>query len=427
MRYDILSVTPAYGQWKWKPERAFRAVANYQRFLSEAEGRSLEQYWEDEGGDLEFIRKNERTEKVENWFPPSDTRIASTLWTDIHAYVNQKDYPTEKHEELLARIIGLASNPGEIVVDCFVGSGTTAAVAQRLGRRWIVCDINKGAIQTTSKRLQRIIQEQVDVAGRPQQPSLEGVDAKSEPLQPSQLSFAVNRVNDYDLNIQHVEAVNLACEHIGVTRTRTDGYFDGTLGKRLVKVVPFNHPLTPLDLEEVKRELQARPDEDRDVVMVCLGKDPASDMWLDDWNRMRRGGGAPNKIDVIELRTDPKYGKFFQHQPARAKVRLLHGKDTDTVEIQDFVSPSIIERLREQAGLLQPKIDDWRAMVDSVLIDPDYDGAVFRIAVSDVPERKTDLVAGRYDIPAGKSTVAVKIIDMLGEEVLVTLRRAARD
>ena len=64
-------------------------------------------------------------------------------------------------------------------------------------------------------------------------------------------------------------------------------------------------------------------------------------------------------------------------------------------------------------------------MVDSVLIDPDYDGAVFRIAVSDVPERKTDLVAGRYDIPIGKGTVAVKIIDMLGEEVLVTIHRAA--
>jgi hypothetical protein len=61
-------------------------------------------------------------------------------------------------------------------------------------------------------------------------------------------------------------------------------------------------------------------------------------------------------------------------------------------------------------------------MVDCVLIDADFDGKVFRIGLSDVPEKKTDLVAGRYELPApvGK-TIAVKIIDMLGEEVLVTL------
>ena len=349
------------------------------------------------------------------------------VWTDIPPVNPMADergpYPTQKPESLLARLVRASSRAGDLIFDCFVGSGTTAAVAQKLGRRWIACDINKGSIQTTSKRLQKIIEEQIDTAGQAQQPSLDGVDAAVEAPTPAQLSFAVHRVNDYDLTIQHVEAVNLACEHIGVTRTRTDGYFDGTLGKRLVKIVPFNHPLTPLDLEEVKRELEGRPEEDRDVIMVCLGKDPAADAWLDDWNRMRRGGGAPNKIEVIELRTDPKYGKFFQHQPARAKARLTRGKTGDTVEIQDVVSPSIIERLRDQAGLLQPKIDDWRAMVDSVLIDPDYDGTVFRIAVSDVPERKTDLVAGRYEIPAGTGTVAVKIIDMLGEEVLVTLPR----
>jgi hypothetical protein len=61
-------------------------------------------------------------------------------------------------------------------------------------------------------------------------------------------------------------------------------------------------------------------------------------------------------------------------------------------------------------------------MVDVVLIDLDYDGAVFAIDLSDVPERKDDLVQGTYHLPApeGETTVAVKVIDMLGEEVLVT-------
>jgi hypothetical protein len=99
---------------------------------------------------------------------------------------------------------------------------------------------------------------------------------------------------------------------------------------------------------------------------------------------------------------------------------------TITVEIEDFISPTIVERLHDQAGLLKPKIDDWRAMVDCVLIDPDYDGKVFRIAVSDVPERKTDLVSGRYELPQSGTgrAIAVKIIGMLGEEVLVTFPRS---
>ena len=124
-----------------------------------------------------------------------------------------------------------------------------------------------------------------------------------------------------------------------------------------------------------------------------------------------------NRIEVIELRTDPKYGKFFQHQPAKARVKASRKRER-LVEVEDFISPSVVERLQE-AGLLKPKIDDWRAMVDCVLIDADYDGKVFRIGLSDVPEKKTDLVAGRYELPApGARRSRSKIIDMLGEEVL---------
>ncbi len=352
-------------------------------------------------------------------------KLVHDVWDDITTYRAQGDeylgFPTQKPEQLIERILALASGPGDLVMDCFIGSGTAAAAAQKLGRRWIGCDINKGAIQTTSKRLQAIICEQIEEKRKPRQEQLEVIGEGRTP-EAAQISFAVYRVNDYDLAIQHLEAVELACEHIGVTRTRTDRYFDGTLGKKPVKIVPFNHPLTLLDLEEVKRELEARPGEDRGVVLVCLGKEPAADAWIEDWNRLRRGKEAVNRIEVIELRTDPKYGKFFQHQPARARVKIARKGEIATVEIEDFISPSIIERLQGQGGLLKPKIDDWRAMVDCVLIDADYDGKVFRIALSDIPERKTDLVAGRYEIAVGPGprTVAVTIVDMLGEEVLVT-------
>lgn len=105
-----------------------------------------------------------------------------------------------------------------------------------------------------------------------------------------------------------------------------------------------------------------------------------------------------------------------------ARVRL----DGSRLVIDDFISPSILERLGHQDGVLSPQVTDWRSMVDSVMIDTAYDGSVFNVAVADIPERKTDVVAGSYDLelPAGASApVAVKVTDMLGEEVLVVLDR----
>ena len=327
-------------------------------------------------------------------------------------------YPTQKSKGLLERVIKVSSNPDSLIFDCFIGSGTTAAVAQKLGRRWIGCDINNGAIQTTSKRVQKIILEQIKEQKKKHPRLIED----EEEIKPASLAFDVYRVNDYDLQIQHNEAVNLACEHIGIERKRTDTFFDGTLGKRLVKIIPFNHPLSPIDLEEIKKELEARPDEDRTITVVCLGMELTAKAWVEEWNRLRKGKNAINKIDVIELRSDAKYGGFIKHEPAKAKVKFSRNKEKVIVEIEDFISPTIITRLQQQAGLLQAKIDDWRSMVDCVVIDVNYKGKVFNIAVSDVPEKKNDLVKGRYELRDVKknSTIALKIIDMLGEEVLIT-------
>lgn len=377
---------------------------------------------------------------------PSAGTLAGDIWDDLLAYRvygdENADYPTQKNESLIERCVDLGSEPGDLVLDCFLGSGTTAAVAQKLGRRWIGADINKGAIQTTIKRLQGVIQEQVERAQQLPLPLGEGGGEGDIP--PAQLGFAVYRVNDYDLQIQHNEAFNLAVEHLGMTRTKTDSYFDGTLGRKLVKIVPFNHPVTALDLEEVKKELNHRPDEERDIVLVGLGKEYAVEAWLGEWNKLRKQGSIPNRIEVIELRSDPKYGGFFTHEPAKAKVsfRVLEsdGKlskkreqapalQNQRVEItiDDFISPTILERLKQQNKdnlLFQPQVSDWRSMVDSVMIDSNYDGKVFNITLADVPERKNDLVEGKYVIEAKKgATVAVKVTDMLGEEVLVLTAR----
>ncbi len=332
----------------------------------------------------------------------------------------REEYPTQKPVTLLERLIRSSTNPGDIVLDCFIGSGTTAAVAQQLNRRWIGCDINKGAIQTTAKRLQELMRAQASTAGMPQQGDLIGT---SEPTQqPCQLGFATYRVNDYDLQIQHNEAVELACQHLGVTRTRTDSFFEGTQGGRLVKIVPFNHPLTPLDLEAVRNELKTRPTEERDVMLVCLGWQHDARAWVDSYNRNR----PVNKLHVVELRTDRKLGGIIKHEPLSAQVsaqRVGEGADAQlVVELQDVVSPTIMQRLNLEQGVFRAQITDWRAVVDCILIDTQFDGQVFNVTLADVPERKQDLVNGRYELPAppAGSTVAVKIIDMLGEELVVT-------
>jgi len=317
----------------------------------------LERLWS-EG---RILRKKDTTPRLDGlkvYLDETSGKPLTTIWVDVARIGNTSserlNYPTQKPESLLHRIIESSSSPGDLVLDCFIGSGTTAAVAQKLRRRWIGCDINKGAIQTTSKRLQMIITEQVAIEKETGKQGEFISMKKDDAPKPAQLSFGVFRVNDYDLQIQHNEAVNLACEHIGVTRSRTDIYFDGTLGKRLAKIIPFGHPLTLLDLEELKKELSARPNEDRDVVLVCLGKEIAVDAWVEDWNRIRKRGDVPNKIEVIELRTDLKYGKFFLHQSSRAKVDIRRDGEKILVEIKDFISPTIIERLKNQSGILNP-------------------------------------------------------------------------
>jgi adenine-specific DNA-methyltransferase len=358
---------------------------------------------------------------IRQYLDETEGTAIQSIWTDIQP-VNPASpelgaFPTQKPEALLDRIVRASSNPGDIVLDCFIGSGTTAAVAQKLGRRWIGADINKGAIQTTEKRLAAIIEDQARAASS-EQLAMES----SEAPQPAQLGFSVQRVNDYDLQIQHNEAVNLAVEHLGADRTKTDAFFQGTLGRELLYIVGFNHPCSPLDLQAVAHELEQRPDEQRDVVAVALGRELACEPWLNDYNRVR----PINRIRLIELRTDPKYGKFFEHRPASARVRFEADDDAVKVVIDDFVSPSIVERLSAQEGVLTPQITDWRAMVDSVFIDAAYDGEVFNVMQADIPERRQDLVSGSYEEtrPVGSARpIAVRITDMLGEEVLIVEAR----
>ena len=101
---------------------------------------------------------------------PERGTLVSDVWDDMPSYQPKPDvntkYPTQKPDELLERLVGGASREGDLVADFFPGSGTTLAVAERLGRKWIGCDIGRFAIHTSRKRLIGV-QRELKAANKP--------------------------------------------------------------------------------------------------------------------------------------------------------------------------------------------------------------------------------------------------------------------
>lgn len=90
------------------------------------------------------------------YYLQTDDSPIDSDWTDLRGYVRSKRYPTENPEELLERVIECASQEGDLVIDCFGGSGTTGAVAEKMGRKWILCDFGKHSIYTMQARILEI-------------------------------------------------------------------------------------------------------------------------------------------------------------------------------------------------------------------------------------------------------------------------------
>jgi len=109
----------------------------------------------DKEGKLYFTKKGGI--RIKRYLDEDKGIPLQTIWTDIYATNSQAveriGYPTQKPETLLERVIKVSSNPGDLVLDAFAGSGTTLAVAEKLGRRWIGIDCGKLAIYTMQKRL----------------------------------------------------------------------------------------------------------------------------------------------------------------------------------------------------------------------------------------------------------------------------------
>lgn len=346
--------------------------------------------------------KSESSEIPEDKVLPSDTWYIAT----INAMAKEKaNYPTQKPEKLLEKIIMASSNPGDLVFDCFMGSGTTQAVAMKLGRRFIGADINLGAIQTTTKRLLSVGKELED-----NQTSMgSAADTKYT-------GFEVYNVNNYDFFRNPVEARELLISALEIQPFPASDVWDGELDGRMVKIMPVNRIATKADLKELIANLPYKTYEKRKeenpgqpverITIVCMGHEPdlkgALEQELVDYKV---------DIQIVDILRDK--ADLQLKRDAEAEIVREGGK----LVIRSFYPMNLMQKL----SLQKEYVEDWRQLVDSIMIDWNYDGVVMQPAVTDVPG-KDELVIGVYDIPEDCGTIKVKITDLLSESLEVEVR-----
>ncbi|MEI6787673.1 MAG: DNA methyltransferase [bacterium] len=186
----------------------------------------------------------------------------SDFWDDIDVINSMADeyqgYNTQKPEALIERVIKASSNEGDLVADFFCGSGTTAAVAEKLGRKWIATDLGKFGIHTTRKRLIQV-QRELKSAGKPfrafevlnlgryERQAYLNIGGRLSGKQKEQ-ALARKEQEFRDLILRAYRAEPL-----------TDtAFFHGKSGGRLVVVGPINLPVGRLFIEEVITECRKR-------------------------------------------------------------------------------------------------------------------------------------------------------------------------
>ena len=200
----------------------------------------------------------------------------------------------------------------------------------------------------------------------------------------------------------------------GVQTDRQEPFFDGTLDGTLVKIIDLTKPLTPLDIQLIKDELENRPDESRNITVFCYGINSDIQAELKEENRRR----AVNKIFVRDIGSEG----VTTYESASVEVNFEREGDSVKITISEYISPTILVRMDIDRTIFDEQIDDFRAQIDCVLIDTDYTVEHFKIVESDVPAKKDDFVEEEYTVslPRPDARVAVKVIDMLGEETVVT-------
>ena len=274
------------------------------------------------------------------------------------------------------------------------------------GRRFIGADINLGAVQITTKRLLGVA---IELDDKTKQMELQ-TEESDEPTT-YYTGFEVYNVNHYDVFRNPVQAKELLIEALEINKLDKGSLFDGEKDGRMWKIMPVNRIATKADLSELiagfdykafeKRQAEHPKKPVEHITLVCMGHDP-------DLRAALEREVQPYELDVevLDILRDRSDLQF--KRDSEAEIVIEGGE----LVIQAFYPMNLLSKL----SLQQENVEDWRELVESVMVDWNYDGAVLEPKTVDIPG-KNELVVGRYPVPDDAGTIRVKITDLLSESL----------
>ncbi len=334
-----------------------------------------------------------------------------TLWDDIQAIgassKERVDYVTQKPEALLERIIKASSNEGNLVLDCFCGSGTTAAVAEKLNRRWITCDLGRFAIHTTRKRLLGIDNIKpfvVQNLGKYERQQW----VKAEFQNPEDRMNQEKAYRHFILDLYHARPIE------GYT------WLHGAKAGKMIHVGSVEAPLTVEDIKATIKEFWKLVGKEKSAEknhIDFLGWDFAFDV-----NETARQFAADNNVQIRPVKIPREVlekkavdqGDIKFYELASLGVTFKVKKLMVDVTLDNFIIPP-----DDVPQEVQGKITHWSQWIDYWAVDWNYRDDTFHNewqSYRTKQDPKIELTATKVYENKGKYTVLVKVIDILGND-----------
>jgi len=290
-----------------------------------------------------------------------------------------QDYPTQKSESLINRFILTSSNPGDIVLDCFAGSGTTGAVAEKLGRKWIMADCGKLAIYTIEKRMMNLKKE---------------IGNKGDPLKPKPFVL-YNAGLYYDgkmlEQMKGEEYKNFVLELFGCQKRdhKINGVnFHGTLNNHSVMIFDKENDLTEEFVKDELHKVVGKDVKDELYIIAPVGVVGFNQDYIAHGKVKYTILRIPNSI--IDYIKEKNFTKLEQPRtaedvnqtidavgfdfiyPPRVKVEYSSKGKKKTLEIKDFEPIQLGSKIVE---FKDPKSES----LAMVMIDLNYNGETFQM------------------------------------------------
>jgi DNA modification methylase len=317
--------------------------------------------------------------------------------------VERLDFPTQKPEELLEKIIEASSNPGDLVADFFCGSGTTLAVAEKLGRRWIGCDLSRFAIHVTRKRLLEIENckpFEVLNLGKYERKYWAGV------------TFGDKKKSDQQIII--FQYIAFILKLYGAEPLTGMQHLHGKKGKAVIHVGAVDAPVTIDEINACLDECAAIKQSELHVLgwewemglydlIIDVAKGRGIKLVLRTIPREVMEQQAVDKGDI----------QFFELAYLEVEIKK-EKKRKVTVILKDFVIPNtelIPEDVRE-------KVKKWSDYIDYWAVDWNFQNDTFMNGWVTYRTRKDRTLSLKsdphtYEKP-GKYTIMVKVVDIFG-------------